>query len=395
MDLMTGQFPPPPEKRVTLANWRTPPFNRWAFNHVSELVPSAFVATVPNGKPLDTATRDLQGFQLSHAGDTFSLERWLEATFTDSLVVLKDGKLAFEHYAPGQSASVPHIWMSVSKSVLGLVAGIVAGQGLLDVNAPLTDLHPELTNSAYAGATVRDALDMRVGVRFDEDYHAKDGAIIEYRKSHLWDPVPVGEAPTDLRGFFPTLTARDGEHGGRFHYVSPNTDLLGWVLERATGRRFADLLSELLWQPIGAERDAYITVDRFGAPRCAGGFCAVPRDLARLARLFVTGGRSGDAQVVPAQWLDDIAGFDGRTAWKTGDFDEIFDGADMHYRSQWYVLRGERPLIFGVGVFGQHVFVDPATDLVIAKCSSQPLPLDKAFLGLTLAGVQQLRGLVG
>lgn len=393
--MMTGQFPPPPEKRVTLANWRTPPFNRWAFNHVSELVPSAFVRTGPQARSLDRSTIDLNAFELSHGGQTFTLDGWLDGTFTDSIVVLENGKIAFEHYIEGQSAGVPHIWMSVSKSVLGLLAGIVADRGLLDVNAPLTDVVPELRGSAYSGATIRDALDMRVGIEFDEDYHATAGAIIEYRKSHLWDPVPIGEAPTDLRGFFPTLTARDGEHGGRFHYVSPNTDLLGWVIERATGKRFADLLAELLWQPIEAERDAYITVDRFGAPRAAGGFCAVPRDMARLGRLFVTGGRVGNLQVVPQRWLDDIVGFDGRAAWQGGDFDEIFDGADMHYRSKWYVLRGARPLVFGVGVFGQHVFVDPAADLVIAKCSSQPLPLDKSFLSLTLAGIQQLRTMLG
>lgn len=380
MDLMT-EFPPAPDKRVTLSNWRKPPFNRWAFNHVSELVPSAFVRAARDATPLEAESRSL------------GLDDWLEKTFTDSIVVMKDGKVAFETYAQGQSPDVPHIWMSVSKSVLGLVAGIVAGRGQLDVDAPLTELIPELKGSAFAGATVRDALDMRVGIRFDEDYLATGGAIIEYRKSHLWDPVPVGESPTDMRSFLPTLADRDGEHDGGFHYVSPNTDLLGWVLERATATRYADLVSQALWQPIGAERDAYITVDRFGAPRCAGGFCATPRDMARLGRLFVTGGRQGGVQVVPQRWLDDIVGFDGAAAWNKGDFFDLFAGANMHYRSQWYVLRGERPVVFGVGVFGQHVFIDPAADLVIAKCASQPLPLDPSFLSMTLAGIEELRAL--
>lgn len=393
MDLMTG-FPPPPDQRVTLANWRTPPFNRWAFHHVSELVPSAFVRAATGRTPWPVQARSLDGFRLAHRGDSFSLDHWLTRTFTDSIVVLKDGQIAFETYADGQDAATAHIWMSVSKSLLGLVAGIVAGRGQLDVAAPLSRYVPELEGSAFAGATVRDALDMRVGIRFDEDYHAKSGAIIEYRKSHLWDPVPVGETPTDLRSFLPTLKARDGEHGGRFHYVSPNTDLLGWVLERATGTRYADLVSEALWRPIGAERDATITVDRFGAPRCAGGFCATPRDMARVGRLLVTGGRQGDVQVVPAGWIRDIVGFDGEAAWQDGDFFDLFGRAPMHYRSKWYVLRGERPLVFGVGVFGQHLFVDPAADLVIAQCASQPLPLDESYLSLTLAGVEALRALL-
>ncbi|MFL6693642.1 MAG: serine hydrolase domain-containing protein [Ramlibacter sp.] len=392
MDLMTG-FPPKPDKLVTLSNWRTPPFNRWAFNHVSELVPSAFVRSAIGASSLEVERGSLTDFRLSHAGRSFGFSDWLERTFTDSIVVMKSGKVVFETYADGQSPAIPHIWMSVSKSILGLVAGIVVGRGQLDVDAPLTEVIPELEGSAFAGATVRDALDMRVGIRFDEDYHAAGGAIIEYRKSHLWDPVPIGEPPTDLRSFLSTLTERDGEHNGRFHYVSPNTDLLGWVLERATATRYPDLVSETLWQPMEAERDAYITVDRFGAPRCAGGFCATPRDMARIGRLFVTGGRNGAVQVVPESWISDIVKFDGAAAWRAGDFFDLFDGARMHYRSKWYILRGERPMVFGVGVFGQHVFVDPAADLVVAKCSSQPLPLDRSFLSMTLAGVEELRAM--
>lgn len=391
-DLMTG-FPPAPEKLVTLSNWRKPPFNRWAFNHVSELIPSAFVRAGSGGAPLEAAPFSLGDFGLSHDGRRMGFDEWLESTFTDSIVVMKNGKIAFETYAEGQDLAIPHIWMSVSKSILGLVAGVVVARGQLDVDAPIAEIVPELKRSAFADASVRDALDMRVGLKFDEDYHATAGPIIEYRKSHAWDPTPVGESPTDMRSFLATLTERDGAHHGRFHYTSPSTDVLGWVLERASGKRYWDLVSEALWRPIGAERDAYITVDRFGAPRCAGGFCATPRDMARIGRLFVTRGLCEGVQVVPESWIDDIVEFDGGGAWKAGDFFDLFDGAPMHYRSKWYVLRGDRPMIFGLGVFGQNVFVDPAADLVIAKCSSQPLPLDKSFVSTTLAGVERLRAI--
>lgn len=391
MSVMKNKFPPLPERLVTLANWRTPPFNRWAFNHVRELVPSASIAAAENGKRLVCSPADLSDFQLNQNGETLNLAGWLEATYTDSIAILKNGKLIFEHYAEGQSPNIPHIWMSVSKSVLGLVAGIIVDRGLLDPQSQITDVLPELQGTAFSGATVRDALDMRVGIQFDEDYHAKNGAIIEYRKSHLWDPLQVGESPSDMRSFFASLTERDGKHNDRFHYVSPNTDMLGWVLERTTGQRYADLVSQLLWQPIEAERDAYITVDRFGAPRCAGGFCASPTDIAKLGRLFVTHGRVNDRQIVPASWIDDIVQFDGTAAWKAGDFDALFEHADMHYRSQWYVKRGSRPLIFGFGVFGQHVFIDPIADIVVAKCSSQPLPLHGPFISMTLAGIDNLR----
>ncbi|MEN9763726.1 MAG: hypothetical protein RI906_3552 [Pseudomonadota bacterium] len=388
---MKKTFPLAPDQQVSLSNWRTPPFNRWAFNHVSELVPSAMISAHPRADSLPVQPIDLSRFTVRYEQADWTLDQWLQQTYTDSLVVMKNGHIAYEYYAEGQSPSVPHIWMSVSKSVLGLMAGIMAEKYQIDLDSPLVRHIPELQGSAFEGATIRHALDMRVGIQFNEDYHARDGAIIEYRKSHLWDPTPVGEPQTDLRHFFSTLRTRDGEHGGRFHYVSPNTDLLGWLIERTTGERYADLLSDWLWKPINAERDAYITVDRMGAPRCAGGLCAVPRDMARVGRLLVAGGRVGNVQVVPKQWVDDILSFDGRQAWRGGDFFDLFDQADMHYRSKWYVKRADRPLVSGVGVFGQHVFVDPAADLVIAKCSSQPLPLEKSFISMTMAGIEGLR----
>src|SRR5437762_12985417 len=145
---------------------------------------------------------------------------------------------------------------------------------------------------------------MRAGVAFDEDYLATSGPIVAYRKATNWVPLDPGEVPSDLRSFFRTMTERDGPHGGRFHYVSPNTDLLGWVIERATGRRYPDLISELIWKPMGAGGSAYITVDRLGAPRCAGGLCATVRDLARVGQLIVQGGACGRGAIIPEGWLD-------------------------------------------------------------------------------------------
>lgn len=391
MTLMNG-FPPNPNDLVTLANWRKPPFNRWSFNHVREIVPSATVRCDRDAvTKLEASPASLSNFSVDWEGDRLDLDGWIDRTFTDSLVILKKGKVAFEYYAEGQDFATPHIWMSVSKSLLGLLIGTLVHAGQLKLDSQVRSIIPELKASAFAEATVRDLLDMRVGVSFDEDYHAADGAIIAYRKAQLWDPLEVGEAPTDLRAFFSTLTTRDGLHGDRFHYASPNTDLLGWIAERASGRRFPDLASDLIWKPLGAECDAYITIDRFGAPRCAGGFCAVPRDLARLGRLFVTSGNSEGRRVVPRDWIQDIVENGVSSAWKNGDFVDLFHGADMHYRSKWYVARGDNPLVFGVGVFGQNVFVDIVHDVVIAKLSSQPLPLDQGFNDLTMNGIEQIR----
>jgi hypothetical protein len=186
-----------------------------------------------------------------------------------------------------------------------------------------------------------------------------------------------------LRAFYRELTKSSGAHGGAVHYVSPNTDLLGWVIERATGARYADLMSELLWKPMGAARSAYITVDRLGAPRCAGGVCATARDLARVGQLIVDGGACGSRQVVPERWIDDIVRRGDPQAWAAGDLAGYFPGLPVRYRSQWYVLDGPSPLVFGLGVHGQHLFVDRARGIVIAKVSSQALPLDADRIALT------------
>jgi CubicO group peptidase (beta-lactamase class C family) len=178
------------------------------------------------------------------------------------------------------------------------------------------------------------------------------------------------------------MTERDGPHGGRFHYVSPNTDLLGWVIERATGRRYADLISELIWRPMGAARSAYITVDRLGAPRSAGGICATLRDLALVGQLIANGGTRGGNQVLPRAWLDDIAASGDPQAWSAGDFAAYLPGA--RYRSKWYVDDSDGPLLFGLGIHGQYLFVDAERQLVIAKVSSEDPPLDAALIASTL-----------
>jgi len=356
--------------QVTLANWRSSPFNRWAFHHVRELIPSADIAHDPRRVrelPVEKRPLDLQAF--------------LSETDTDGLAILHQGKLVFEHYANGMTEQTPHILMSVSKSMLGLLVGELG----LDTEREVTEIIPELRSTAYRGATLRHLLDMRAGIAWDENYLATSGPIVEYRKATGWNPLGPGETPSDLNSFFLTLKENDAPHGGRFHYTSPNSDLLGWVIERATGARYADLMSELVWKPAGAERSAYITLDRLGAPRCAGGMCVTLRDLARVGLWVLEQGetqsfeREGDPQ-----------------AWAAGDMAPYFPGLPMRYRSKWYVLdaaKGEKaaPLAFGVGIHGQNLFVDRVNHLVIAKLSSQAMPMDAARIALTMRGIAELR----
>jgi len=353
--------------QVTLANWRSSPFNRWAFHHVRELIPSADIASDPRRireLPLEKRTLELDAF--------------LRDTDTDGIAILHRGKLVFERYANGMTDQTPHILMSVSKSMLGLLCEILAEKGALDLNRPVDQIVTEVADTAYRGATLRHLLDMRAGLAWDENYLATSGPIVEYRKATGWNP-PTGPV-SDLHSFYASLRDSERPHGGRFHYTSPNSDLLGWVIERATGARYADLMSELVWKPAGAERSAYITVDRLGAPRCAGGMCATLRDLARVGLWVLEQGRTerferdGDPE-----------------AWAAGDMAPYYPGLPMRYRSKWYVLDGKEPLAFGMGIHGQNLFVDRVNGLVIAKLSSQAAPMDAARIALTMRAVSELR----
>ena len=384
-EIMYG-FPPAEPNQASLANWRKAPYCHWAFHHVREIIPSAEIPNDPTDVwELERGTIDTSSLGLDDA---------MVATDSDAVVVLHKDKLVHESYRNGMTSRDPHILMSVSKSMLGLVAGTLVERGELAEDDLITKHVPELENTAYVGATVRDLLDMRAGVFFDEDYLATEGPIIDYRFAANWNPVPKDYAPSDLRSFMSLLTEPDGPHGGRFHYVSPNTDLLAWVFERASGMRYAELVSERLWKPLGAEASGYITVDRIGGARAAGGKCLLARDLARVGMMMANGGQRNGKQVVPASWLEDLVKNGDPKAWKDGDVNPVWGQRDIHYRSKWYVKREAEPLIFGVGIHGQFLFVDPTKKLSIAWFGSQDSPLDSPPFEQVLATIEKIRVLV-
>ena len=384
-EVMQG-FPPSEPNRVSLANWRKAPYCHWAFHHVREIIPSAEISNDPTDVwELKPDTMDTSSLGIDNA---------MVSTDCDAIVVLHKDKLVHESYRNGMTSRDPHILMSVSKSMLGLVAGTLIERGELAESDLITKHLPEIENTAYAGATVRDLLDMRAGILFDEDYLATEGPIVDYRFAANWNPVPKDRVAADLRSFMSLLTETDGPHGGRFHYVSPNTDLLAWVFERASGMRYAELVSERLWKPLGAEAPGYITVDRIGGARAAGGKCLLARDLARVGMMMANGGQRDGKQVVPACWLEDIVQNGDPQAWKDGDFYNEMGQRDIHYRSKWYVKQEAEPLIFGVGIHGQFLFVDPAKKLSIAWFASQGSPLDSPLFEQVLATIEKIRVLV-
>jgi CubicO group peptidase (beta-lactamase class C family) len=380
----------PSPSSAELSNWRTAPFSRWAFRNIRSILPVAEIESAPGSAwafPAHHCSFDSFGVRLPN-GSTLDLPGFLEATATDGLIVLHQGRIAFEYYDGGLDRETPHILMSATKSITGLMAGILANRGELDIDAEVTAYVPEVAATAYRGATVRQLLDMRSGVVLDA------GALQAYADASGWEPLPAGakdSVEADLHRFYETMRAKATPHGGPFAYVSANTDLLGWVIERATGRSFASLVGALLWKPMGASGETFITVDAKGAPRCTGGFCATLRDFARLGQLVLSGGRRDSEQIVPESWIEDIRHHGDVEAWREGQWAGSFAAIsrNMHYRSGWYVINDAPQLMFAMGIHGQNLFVDAANQMVIAKVSSWAQPVEGQAIWLTHQAVAE------
>ena len=366
-----------------LDNWRTTPYSKWSFHHVREIVPSAEIKN--NNQVIVPLSKNIRTFA------NLNISKIMDETETDAIVITKDNDILFEKYNNKMTESSPHILFSVSKSILGLLVGSLVESKELKEDDLVIKYIPELDGTAYSDATIRDLLDMRVGVKFDEDYTAVSGPIVNYRYAANWNPVPEGVEAGDLRSFMSSLTERDGKHGGRFHYVSPNTDLMAWVCERATGLRYAELLSERLWTPIGAEYSGYITLDRIGAARAAGGVCFTARDLARVGLLIANNGCANGKQIISEAWIDDIVNNGSDDAWKKREGMDEFGNMPMHYRSFWYVQKDGDPLVHGLGIHGQYLFIDPKLNLSISWFSSDNEATGSNYISKVMNAVKLIR----
>lgn len=391
LGLMAGPPPFAPERTVTLAHWQEPPFNRWSFQHVRDLIPTARIRRGEGPvRKLPRDDRDLSGVAFEVGGRRWDLDRMLEQTYTDGFLVLHRGRVVTERYLNGMTPDTTHLLMSVSKSVTSTVAGVLAGRGALDPAAPLEDVVPELARTSFRGATVQHLLDMRAGTKFDETYDNVDADVRVYEQVYLWRPREGRRLPADAIGYFATLR-NDGEHGGPFRYRSILTDVLGWVVERAGGARLPELISRELWRPMGAEFDAEITVDARGNAMADGGMCATLRDLARFGQVILQASRPGRSGIVPHEWMHDtIRGApDGPAAFRLGDNPPGYPNG-AHYRNCWWVRYPSIPFFNASGINGQSVYVHVPTQTVVAKFSTWPTALSPRFSRVTVAAVQAI-----
>ena len=233
---------------MNLSNWRKSPYSQWSFHHVREVIPTE---PIPARKGVtsnwQTDERPLESLRFEgRADETWSLQQLFQTTSTDALLVAHQGKLVYEWYSHEDIEHLPHIVFSVSKSITASLAGVLVGQGLLDPAAQVTDYLPELSDSVYSDSSVQQVLDMTVSLDFEELYDAKEGKFVEYRISTGWHPADPDQVDFCLHDFLISLVPGPGTHGHVFEYKSPNSDLLGWILESIAQERLANLFSKYL-----------------------------------------------------------------------------------------------------------------------------------------------------
>jgi CubicO group peptidase (beta-lactamase class C family) len=381
LGIMRG-FPPPPEKRPDLTNWDLPPFNRWSFMNIRNLFPSVDVkASRETRRKLPRAIQDLSSVSfVDDCGNAVDLPDFLYGSYTDGFLVMHRGEVIVESYFNDMQVDTPHLAQSVSKSIVGALAGILAQQGLVDVKAPLEEYVPELKRCGYRDATVSQALNMTSGVRFVEEYDHPDSDMRRVDTASGWRPVADDETRPTIRDIILTLP-RVRPHGQVFAYKSIDTDVVAWVLERAARQSLADLVSDLIWKKIGAEHNAFFTVDHAATALADGGFNASLRDYARFGLMMQNDGYVGSEAVVPKHWIDQCVS--GNIPVETALSREICpEGA---YSNFWWVNNIEKGDFMARGVFGQMIYINRTAELTIVKLSTWPDYLITSFTLNSLA----------
>jgi CubicO group peptidase (beta-lactamase class C family) len=376
---------------VTSQNWIDGPFNRWGFVHVRELTRTAriggsSVALPPLPRRLDT----LGGFEFEHRGRRWRFDEMLEATFTDGVMVAVDGVVTFEQYGGVMRPTDTHLLMSVSKSLTSTLAGVLVGQGVIDLDATVPDYVTRLHGTAWSGCTLQHLLDMRAGTNFDEENYDdpnSHGRLIEQISGYT--TAVRTDLPANTYDWIESLD-NDSVHGGPFKYRSILPDVLAWVMSEATGRTFADLFSEHIWSHV-ANRDADIIVDSAGFPVVEGGICTTLEDLCRFGLMCLHDGAVDGQQIVPSEWIR-------RPVTRDQELIDAFvlppqagrAGPNACYRDFWWVYDSVAGIYCGLGINGQMLMIHRPSNTVIAKFSTWPDRMDYGLADLTDAAMLAL-----
>ena len=368
-------FPPPKDKLITQpqSDFFSFPKLRWTVCHIRELMPTTEVSRgigAPSklnyalDKNIDAIT-----FIPTNSKRPMTWRQSLDANYTDGIMVMHHGKVVYERQNGCLNELGNHAAMSMTKSMTGLLAEILVTEGKLDDKALVASIIPELAKSGFGDATVRQVMDMTTALDYSEDYADPDADIWKY--SEAASPLPKPKGYSGPNGYFEYLQTveKKGEHGVEFNYRTINSDALGWIISRTTGKAIDDLLSERIWQKIGAEQSAYMTVDAKGTPFAGGGISAGLHDMARIGSLMLNKGEMNGERLFPTAVVDNIEAGGDKGAFAKAGYKQLNNGS---YKSMWWLFNNPTPIYAARGVHGQTVYVDPAADMVIVRFSSYP-----------------------
>ncbi|MBY5944222.1 serine hydrolase domain-containing protein [Photobacterium rosenbergii] len=299
-------------------------------------------------------------------------------------VIIQDGKIVHEHYGNGLDEFSPHLDMSVSKSFTAMAAGIMAGQGKLDMNAPVTKYLPELKGTAFETATVQEVADMRTAVKLAAGTKEKYWDVRLSNAQGYYGDEASKPYPNGTRDFFQLITERqDYEMGEKYDYQDVNSEILGAVVDKVAGRPFPEVLEQELLQKVGVAADAHFMSDKKGLGMGSTGMNMATKDLARVGMLFLNEGKNAKGeQVLPKQFVADLwqGNDDVRSAWKISKEVALADG---YYKDQFRVLEvGDKRILAMIGVNGQVCAMHKETNSVIALNGGYPMAETPRFAAM-------------
>lgn len=345
------------------------------FRNIDKLFPTRTVRRGAKVRPLPLHDRQLTDVLFTANGKSHDLADYLSQNRVSGLIVLKDGKIALEDYELGNTSRTRWMSMSVVKSISSTLVGAAIRDGhIRSIDDPVTTYLPELAGSAYDGVSIRNLLHMASGVKWNETY--TDPASDRRRMLDLQIAQQPGEIVKLMAGL-----PRAAAPGTKWNYSTGETHIVGALIRAATKMPVADYLSRTIWQPAGMEADATWWLESPGGLEVGGsGLSATLRDYARFGQFFMENGVVGDRRILPDGWRDDASA-------PAALGDKKVD----YYGYMWWLLSGGGPLHAGAfeaeGIFGQHVYINPAERVVIVVWSARSKPSgadvipDIAFFG--------------
>jgi CubicO group peptidase (beta-lactamase class C family) len=379
--------PPPAAKRIRFEDDGILDFPqiRWSLSHMRELVPTATVwrgTGAPSDRGAISRGRETSIDALAFDDLNGRRHNWADSlaqTYTDGILVMYRGMRVYERYFGALAPHRPHACFSITKSYAATLAATLIHERVLDEDKTVSYYLPEMAGTAYEDATLRQVLDMQIGVLYSEDYEDPRAQIWDYsRAGGLRARRPDYTGPSNYYEYLVTLR-KSGEHGQAFDYKTVNTEVLCWVMHRVTGIGLAEMLSQRIWSRIGCEEDAYLVVDSIGVPMGGGGLSATLRDLSRFGELLRCEGAWAGRQVIPAAVVADI---------RRGADPAKFTGYPLlpgySYRNMWWVSHNPLGMFEGRGIHGQRLCIVPGAEVVIARFCSHPIATSAANDPVTL-----------